>query len=105
MVGIENPRTSVRELSIFHFLGKRGNNLALVLEVIGRTANVDSHRLMQQTVEQRGSQNSIGKDVTPFAIGPVGSQDNAAMLIAVKDQLEQEMGRTFVKGEVADFRW
>jgi hypothetical protein len=52
-----------------------------IFEALGRTPNIDGSRLMQETVKESGSKDSIGEDVASFSKRFVGREDNTAFEI------------------------
>lgn len=57
---------------------------------------------MDQTVDEGDDAGGVGKDLAPLAEGFVGGQDDGFVLVAPRDDLEEEVGVTSVVGEVAE---
>ena len=58
--------------------------------------------VVQQSVEDGGSQDVVGEHAAPLGEGFVAGQDHAAAFVAAADQLEHHVRRGPVEREVAD---
>ena len=64
----------------------------------------DGLRVVQQTVEHGGRERGVVvEDFGPFAVDAIGGDDGGAALVALADDLEQQVGADFVDGQVAEF--
>ena len=57
---------------------------------------------MDETIDEGDDTGGVGEDLIPFAEGAIGRDEGAHVLIAARDQLEEEVGMTIGVGEVAD---
>ena len=57
--------------------------------------------MMQETVENGGRHDIIGKDLAPLFERFVRGNDDRALLVALRDKLEEELGCLFGEGEIA----
>lgn len=58
--------------------------------------------MVEQPVEQRrGQRGVVVEDLGPVLIGAIGRDDERAVLIALADDLEQQVRAELVDGEVA----
>jgi hypothetical protein len=67
-------------------------------EPIAFTPDVDCRRVMQQTIKDGRGDDRIAEDRTPFAVALVGSENDAAPLIAGADELEEDRRTELVSG-------
>lgn len=79
-----------------------------LLDVVfhSKTAAFDGNGLgmMEKSVEHGGGESGVVvKDRGPLFVDAIGGEDGRASLVALADDLEQEVGAGFVDGEVADF--
>src|SRR5216683_5232068 len=65
--------------------------LALLMQTITLPSNINRRRVMQQAVQHGSGQDIIRHHVTPFAIGFITGQDDAAFLIAAADQTKEKL--------------
>jgi hypothetical protein len=60
--------------------------------------------MMQEAIEKRrGERRVVVEDLRPFFERSVGSQDDGAALIALRDDLEKQVGTEFVYWKVSNF--
>lgn len=59
--------------------------------------------MVQESVEQGGSDDGIPEDFAPFGKATIGSEDHCAALIACVDELEEEISAAGDDGKIADF--
>ena len=71
-------------------------------KAIGLALDVDRRAVMQDTVQDRGGNGYIGKDLIPLGKGLVGSKDCRGLLIAPGDELEEQVRALNVHGKIAD---
>ena len=57
--------------------------------------------MMHQAVQNGRGQLLVVEDGVPFIEGQVGRDDHAALLIAVRDRLEQQLGTDSLEGDIA----
>src|SRR6266851_5994734 len=65
--------------------------LALLMQTITLPSNINRRRVMQQAVQHGSGQDIIRHHVTPFAIGFITGQDDAAFVIAAADQTKEKL--------------
>jgi PD-(D/E)XK nuclease superfamily len=69
------------------------SSLALVFEPIALTIDVDDGRMMEHAIEHRGGEYAVaGESAIPTAKGEIRGEDHRAMLVAPRDQLEEQVG-------------
>ena len=64
--------------------------------------NLDHDSVVQETIEQRGGDDWIAEDFSPFRKAAIGCQDHGPFLITGVDQLEEEVGPSGCDGQVSD---
>jgi hypothetical protein len=57
---------------------------------------------MQQSVENRGGQDLVAEDGAPLRHDLIGGDEQAAALVAPRDELKEEMGAPPFKRQVAE---
>jgi len=57
---------------------------------------------MQQPIEDRRSEDVIAEDLAPLTDKLVGGDEQAALLVAASDELEEEMRRSLLEGQIAE---
>ena len=72
------------------------------LQAVGITLDGDDLAAVDQTIDEGDDAGGVGKDLAPLAEGFVGGQDNGFVLVAPRDDLEEEIGVASVVGEVAE---
>lgn len=86
--------------------GESGSDHAgflLVLQPVAFALDVDRGGVMEQAVEDGRGDDVIGEDGAPVAVALVGGQDDGALLVTLRDQLEQAGGGEGVQRQVAHF--
>jgi len=74
----------------------------LVLHPKALALDEDGFGVVEQPVEQRrGQRGVVVEDLGPVLIGAIGRDDERAVLIALADDLEQQVRAELVDGEVA----
>src|SRR5216683_1906662 len=73
----------------------------LVFESIALTTDVDGGRVVEQAVDDGGSGDLVSENSAPLGVGLVRGDDDAALGVALGDELEQETGRDLVQGQVS----
>ena len=66
--------------------------LEAILEPVAGAADGDDVAVVQQAVKDRGGEHVVAEDAAPLAEGLVGGQQDAAALVAARDQLEDHVG-------------
>ena len=80
------------------------SRIDLVLHAIAFAFDNYGFGMMQKPVEDRGSDGAvIVEDFRPVLEGAVGGQQNGSALIAVADDLKQEIGAGFIERQIAKF--
>ena len=59
--------------------------------------------MVDNAVDHRGGDHLVTEDLTPPGEGQVRRQDQRGVLVARRDQLEEEVGRLLLEGDVAHF--
>jgi hypothetical protein len=76
----------------------------MVLHPIAFALDEDGLRMMEEPVEDSGSQGAvIIKNVWPVFERTVGGDDDGTLLVAQADDLKEQIGAVFVEGQVAQF--
>ena len=64
----------------------------------------DGFGVMEQPIEQcRGEGAVVVEDLGPVLVGAIGGDDDGAALVALADDLEEQVGAVFVDGQIAQF--
>src|SRR4029434_1037817 len=58
--------------------------------------------MMHETIDEGDHAGGVGEDLVPFGKGAVGGDDGARLLVAARDELEEEVGMAVGVGEIAD---
>jgi len=111
MIRLKIPSSNVRSglVGLTLLLGrttrqvKQDPRVALFVQAITLAANIDGGRGVQEAVEDGGGQDGIREDRAPVAIGFVGRENDAALQIAARDELEEKLSGALIEGEVAHF--
>ena len=72
------------------------------LEAIRFALDVNDGAVMQNPVQDNGSNGDVGKDFVPLGEGLIGSEDGGGLLIAPGNQLEEEVSPLNVHREVSN---
>src|SRR5690606_20279756 len=64
--------------------------------------DIERHRVMQEAVENGGSDDAVAEHLAPGTEALVAGEDHRAALIATANQLEEEIGADTVDRQVAD---
>jgi len=59
--------------------------------------------MVQEAVEQRGTDDGIFEDITPLRESAVGGEDHGTLFITGVDELEEEIPNAGVNGQTAGF--
>src|SRR5712691_4845250 len=76
--------------------------LALHPEPIAIALNDHRVAVVQEPVEDRRSENVVAEDLAPLPDELVGGDEKAALLVAASDELEEEMRRSLLEGQIAE---
>jgi hypothetical protein len=80
-----------------------GSSRAALPHAIALAFGGEYGRVMRQAIEQRGRELLVaGKDGDPFGEGEVGSDDRGSALIAVGEQIEEQLAARTVEGYEAE---
>src|SRR5262245_27777289 len=74
----------------------------LVLQPVGVATDVDGDGMVEHTVEDRGGDHAIAKDVAPAPKALVAREDHRTPLVTAADELEEEVGPGTVDREIAN---
>jgi len=74
----------------------------VLAHAIAGALDLNDDGMMEQPVEQRGSDHGITEDVAPFGKAAVGGEDHGALFVTGVDELEEQITPTGGDGEVAD---
>ncbi len=66
-----------------------GNEVGMLAHAIAGALDLNDDSMVEQPVEQRGSDDRITEDVAPFGEASVGSEDHGTLFVAGIDQLEE----------------
>jgi len=78
--------------------------IALFAQAITLAFDVEDHRVMQQAIENGGSDDAVAsQDVAPFGERFVARQDDAARFVTPRDHLKQVVRAGLVERHIADF--
>ena len=67
------------------------SGLSPVLQTVGLTPDVQNMCMVQQSVQKRRCQHIVTEQFSPAAEILVAGQDDAAMLISLRDQAEEQL--------------
>jgi len=73
----------------------------MLFETIAVAPDVDDPGVMQEPVEDGRSDDGIAKELLPVAEAFVRGDDRRALLVAVRDELEEQIGLAALDGQVA----
>jgi hypothetical protein len=74
----------------------------MLAHAIAGALDLNDDGMMEQPVEQRGGDDGITEDVTPFGKATVGSEDHGALFVAGVDELEEQVAAAGGNRQVAD---
>ena len=76
----------------------------MILHAVGRALDDDGFSLVEEAVQNGGGDAGIvTENRRPLLERLVGGDDEGAALVALADDLEEEVGASLVEGQVADF--
>ena len=79
-----------------------GHEIGMLAEPITRSFDLDDDGVVEEAIEQRGGDNGIAEDLSPFGEAAVGGEDHGAALVAGIDQLEEQVAAAGNDREVSD---
>ena len=100
--GATESVTSLREKSVHDFLFLARKLLAFI-QAVGLAFDVDYGAMMQDAIQNGGSNSDVGKDLVPLGESFVGGKNGRCFLLLSGDQLEEEVGTLDVHRKVTDF--
>ena len=74
-----------------------------MLDPVTGAFECDDVGVMHDTVDHRRSDGGLAEDLAPAGERQVGGQDDRGLLVPGGDQLEEQIGRFGVEGDIADF--
>ena len=75
-----------------------------IFHAIAFAFDKDSFGVMEQAIEERGGERAVVvEDFGPVLICPICSEDDGTTLIALADDLEEQIGAVFVDRQIAEF--
>ena len=80
-----------------------GQQVCVLAHALAGALDLDDNSMVQKAVEQRGGDDRIAKDVTPFREAAVGGEDHGTLFITGVDELEEEITAAGGDGQIADF--
>ena len=90
-----------------HWIGvgrRKGLVVDRVLHSVASPFEGDGFGVVQESVEDGGGQGGVAiEDLRPLLEHAVGGDRDGAALVAVADDLEQQVGAGFVDGQVSEF--
>ena len=76
----------------------------MVLHAVAFAFDEDGLGMVQEAVEDGGGQGAVVvEDLGPVFEGSVGGDDDGALLVALADDLEEQIGAVLVDGQIAEF--
>ena len=73
-----------------------------ILQTVGVSLEGEDLGVVDEAVDHRHGDGVVAEDLAPGREGLVGGDDQAGVLVAPGDEHEHEVGRLWVKGDVAD---
>src|SRR5437588_5005395 len=69
---------------------------------VAAAPDVEDAGVADETVDDGGGHDLVGKDLAPVGEAAVAGEDDGALLVATADDLEDPVGRGLVQGQVAE---
>jgi hypothetical protein len=66
------------------------------------TFDLDDDRMVEKTIEQRGGDDGVAEDLTPFGKAAVRREDHCAAFVAGVDELEEQISAAWDDRQVTD---
>jgi hypothetical protein len=79
------------------------HEIGVLAHAVTGALDLHDHGMMEEPVEQRGGDNRIAEDVTPFGKAAIGGEDHRAFFVAGVDELEEQVAAARGDRQVADF--
>ena len=86
-IDLSSPSPRGRHLGVKRLRRLAHPSLTLFLKPVTLPPNVDEGGVMEQTIEERGGQHLIGKEVAPLTERCVTAQNDSAFFLALGHQL------------------
>ena len=99
--GAAESVTSLREKSVHDFLFLARKLLAFI-QAVGLAFDVDYGAMMQDAIQNGGSNSDIGKDLVPLREGFVGGKNGRSLLIPSGDELKEQVCALNIHEEITD---
>ncbi len=74
----------------------------MLTKAIAGSLDLDDDGVMEKAVEQRGGDNGVAEDLTPFSEAAVGGEDHGSFLVTSIDQLEEEIAAALDDRQITD---
>lgn len=87
--------------SSWEILGDQSQPLS-IFDAIAVSFYVNRGAMMQNPIENSRRDNVILEDISPFAIGFIGSENDRSFLVSPGDQLEETVRSQLVKRQITD---
>src|SRR5271165_6459138 len=94
-------RGASRSIGLLLVRQRNRTGFAPFFEPIAFTPNVYGGRVVQEPVEDRGGDDRIAEDRTPFAVALVGSENDTASLVTGADELKEDGRAEFVQRQIS----
>lgn len=88
--GAAESVTSLREKSVHDFLFLARKLLAFI-QAVGLAFDVDYGAMMQDAIQNGGSNSDVGKDLVPLRESFVGGKNGRSLLIPSGDELKEQV--------------
>ena len=76
--------------------------LPLLSQSIALAFDIDRDGMVEEPVENRRGDNRIPEDLAPGAEALIAGEQNRALLIASRDELEEQVGPLPINGDIPD---
>ena len=67
------------------------HEIGMLAQAVTRSLDLDDDDVMEETIEERGGDNWVAEDLTPFGKATVGGEDHGGALVAGIDELEEQV--------------
>ena len=74
----------------------------MLTEAVARAFDLDDDGMVEKPVEQRGGDDGIAEDLTPFSEAAIGGEDHGTLLVSGVDELEEQIAAAGNDRQVAD---
>jgi hypothetical protein len=79
-----------------------GDEFGVLTEAVARALDLDDDGVVEETVEEGGSDDRVAKDLAPLGEAAVGGEDHRSLFVAGVDELEEEASAIRGDWQVAD---